>query len=1073
MSVPVMWIRNNMLSSDEYERELTDAELRVQRSLQNLSIPEWYLNKRSNPPKILNNTPLDVRPSSWKNPDWKRISVTNLDTLSTSGIYHHRSNKRLSSLTDASSSESPETSEPNNPSTGTYKIQRHQKSPNSKQEKSASTTTEKMDTTIPDIKPRRDISKTFPKMSPSRKLHNINIVLARGAPLDLSYLEEDPDASNYNTYIIIKRKKSAKKTNNDSSKSAEDSDFECTPQKTSSPNKEQEDNIQPPEPPLTPKRNSSFRVRTASTPKFSPASLFSSTILEESPKGKRAPSKNILEKLSIFEDSWKDTSMSDDCEKASQSMQDRTSTMKSIWREKPLSVSYEETPKVSQRLRNLLERNIRSVEPIIFEPVDSLKSPTKVQEIVKKVENISIGGSTPVKRSTLEWKKSTVPAESKDLGESSKTPVQLKKDAESPSTRPQNSRRISMIPEELKNIGESSKSPAQPKKDAESPSAKSQSSRKIPMIPEELKNIGESSKTPVQLRNDTECTCTRSYNFKKMSTIPEELTNTEESSMTPAQLRKDAESPSTRSHNSRRMSMVPEESKNIGEFSKTPVQPKKDAESPCAESHNSRRMSMIPEELKNIGESSKTPVQQRKDAESPSTRSHNSRRMSMVPEELKNIGESSKTPVQPKKDAESPCAGSHNSRRMSMIPEELKNIGESSKTSVQQRKDETQEKDTESSSRTRFPKSRRMSIVPQELKDLKEISRMLMQQRKEMEKEDADCSITKLLNSRRMSLASPEFKNMAEFSKTPVQQRKATEPVTNPNSPSTRFLNSRRKSMELENVVRSKQPPKEKSVVREIIEAMTERAIKQASLRKQSNVPGAHQNFVRTVVDAMEKGNSSLLDETIQGSFTSTIKNEDDLGSGSESDVKSSVTTVSSKDTESSSDSDQRSPVPLESDDNNKTYDFNVSLDTSKASEQKQHHDDDSVYWIPVSRCKLPRTSSLLSMMSRLSTNTDASPCVSPIKSDSENENVHSPWGATFRRNHGLSRKFFRIDETIVMDSGYSDRSDKSAVGCSTTDSNWSEDTQYESSGPEVSRNRITRASRRRSGIGATFRVSD
>ncbi|XP_076299603.1 uncharacterized protein LOC143218355 [Lasioglossum baleicum] len=780
MSVPVTWIRNNMLSCDQHfsqGRQLTEAELKFQRSLQSLSIPEWYRNKRLSPPKIFNNTPVDRRSPSWKDPDWKRTSVTNLNTLT---------------ISDAPARRSQEKPEPSNPSTGTYKIQRHQKSPNSKQQKAPSTTTEKMDTSIPHITPRRDISKTFPKMSPSRKVSNINIVLSRKPyPLELPRQDDvdQIDASNYGTYVIIKRGKTAKKTKNDLSKSAEDS--EITPQKTSSSNKRESEREEQPR---------ARRVRTASTPKFSPGSLLSSTILEESPKGKSLPSENILRKLSIFEDSWKDASMRDDSNKASQSMEYRSSTLKSEC-DKPLSVSYEEICKDGQKLRNLLDNNIRSIEPILFEPVDSPNSSTSVREIVKKVENINISERTPAKRSHLKWKKSMVPAESKDLAESPKTPVRLEK------------------------------------------------------------------------------------------------------------------------------------------------------------------------------------------------------------------------------DAKSPCARTHNSRRMSTVPEELK--------------------------------------------ELQEVSTMLAQQRKEMERNNADSPATKFFNSRRTSWGSCEIKNVEESSK-----RKDTgQDPDQANSPSTRFLTSRRKSMELENLVRSKQPPKEKSVVREIITAVTARAIKKALLREQNNVPKAQQNYVKAVVDALEKGNSSLLDETIQESFTSTIRNEVELGSASESDAKSSSTALYSNDTENS-DSEGRSPVLVESDDSCKTIDFDMSLDQGKASEQKHCQEDDSVYWIPVARCKLPRTSSLLSMMSRLSTNGNSSPCVSPIRSDSENENAHSvPWGATFRKNPALSRNLFKIDETVVIDSGYSDKSDKSPAGCTTTDSNWSEDAQYESAN-EVGKNRITRASRRKSGIGTTFRVS-
>lgn len=53
---------------------MSEAEMRVQKALQKLEIPEWYLNKHSKAPKILkNDTPIDYRQPSWKNGSSKQI----------------------------------------------------------------------------------------------------------------------------------------------------------------------------------------------------------------------------------------------------------------------------------------------------------------------------------------------------------------------------------------------------------------------------------------------------------------------------------------------------------------------------------------------------------------------------------------------------------------------------------------------------------------------------------------------------------------------------------------------------------------------------------------------------------------------------------------------------------------------------------------------------------------------------------------------------------------------------------------------------------------------------------------
>ncbi|XP_078052172.1 uncharacterized protein LOC144478278 [Augochlora pura] len=702
MSVSTIWIKDNMLFYDNCQRKLTEAELKVQRSIKNLSIPDWYLNKRSNPPKILNKIPIECRPPSWKKYDWRNTSTLNSASSIASDTLPF--SQRLEKSAASSSS------------TNTYKVSHHQMTTeelNHRTESQLKPSGKLMDTNIPDLKPRRNISKTFPKMSPSRKIQNINIVfppksLKLSSEFGVEPEEKKIQISNYNSFEM--------KQTCDENKMLKD--YETTPRKTNG--------LAPTKitcTPRTPNVDSAFQIRATSTPKFKAAvKLLTPTNIEETPKLKKIPSRNILEKISIFEDSWSNSTLRS--EKAWKSMSEETSRLENSWNKNTFSASYTETPKPSQRLNSLLERSIRSINPILFETVDSTNSKncsTLVRDIVKKVEHSMINQDCSVKKSTLEWNKSKQP---------------------------------------------------------------------------------------------------------------------------------------------------------------------------------------------------------------------------------------------------------------------------------------------------RVPKT---------------------------------------------------------FPRTPIQQKDGgkAEPEANIDSPVTKFLNSRRKSTELNNVVRSKLAPREKGVVRGIIEALAERSISQSSLPRQKQVVGVHNSFVKSVVSTLEKrSSSSMLNKTIR-----CIQDEEDLGSGSgyESEVKSCTTSVSPKDTDSS-DFEQRSPRQS-SDDSHRTFDFDSTLDTKKPLQLEEGNDEDSVYWIPVSRCKLPRTSSLLSMMSRLSVNTDQSPSVSPIKSDSEAENTFTRWDATYKGSRNLTKRIFRIDETTtVIDSGYSDKSGRSVVGCSLTDSTLSEDTQNES-GSEVSTNRTRRSCNRKPIPGITFRM--
>ena len=703
MAVSAMWIRNNMLfpPTDQLERQLTEAELKVQRSILKLSIPDWYMNKRSNPPRILNNaTPIEFRPSSWRSFE----------------------NKKNSTLSDVLSHGKPAATPEESFANGISKISKP-KSPEAKPRKSPSKSSsrkvEVFDTTIPEVKLSTNISRTFPKMSPSRKIQNINLVfppapriknsssVVKATKCEIVAPEDQSIDANTKTDNDMAKNETPLKT---TTQTTEDNDFQFS-------------NIMD-----TPYAKGSFKVRAASTPRFTPANLFSSTIIEETPKPKKVPSRSILEKFSIFEDrsiSFPETSPENAPRprRLSKSLLEKTSFFEDSSKSRQ-APSYSETPsKSSNSLSSFLERNLRSIDPIFFEKDDAAlgipKSSTLVREIVTKLEISGNGVPTPEKKSTLEWKRITASVE------------------------------------------------------------------------ERKSNLEAKRAAPI-------------------------------------------------------------------------VQAKKP-----------------------------------------------------------------KLPLEHK--TQSPCS---------------------------------------------------------------------------------------------------------------------------------RFMNSRRKSVDLEHVVRSKLPGRENTVVRGIIEALTEKVSK-PSYPRQIEAPGANQSFVKQLVNALEKG--GLVSATDKAS-------RKDSTSEDESCTESCATTTSLKDTDSSSDSEQRSAV-LRSDEESLTNDSTDTATTSQA-DRKHQPEEDSVYWIPVSRCKLPRSSSLLSMMSRLSGN-GQSPCVSPIRSDSEVECSQIPErGGTFKKNNNaLSRKLFRIDETTVIDSGYSDRSDRSGTCGIVTYSTWSEDSQNDST-LENRATRVKRSSRPKSTIGQTFRIS-
>ena len=683
MVVPTIWIRNNMLFSGEQcqERQLTEAELKVQRSLQKLSVPDWYLNKRSTSPKIINDDPIELRPPSWKCPLPKNSSINST------------SSDLSDTPTKASKNNSPDQQKP---------LEFKQRKSSSK---SSHTKEEIFDTWVPEVKLPADISKTLPKVSPSRKIHNINIVFPPGPKVDIfdnqDYKIISNNYSNCNSFHVQEQSADFSRKNEESP---------CR----------KKNNVQEvvETPVKTPTTRGSYRFRTTSSPKFTPANLFSSTVIEDSPKPKKNLSQNILEKSSIFEKSFRSNDHSDfsidHCrkpKKLSQDLLEKTFVFDHSKTDRSFQ-SFEDLSTNISRDSCIFEKNIHSIEPIFFEKDDaaqsSLKSSSMVRDMVRKLEVSRNSSQTPQKTSTFTWNKEA---------------------------------------------------------------------------PDQIKKSSFQLKTP-----------------------------------------------------------------------------------------------------------------------------------SMFQEKRLNFASRSPREQKPSLEAQSPC---------------------------------------------------------------------------------------------------------------------------------TRFLNSNRKSTELENVVRSKHLTREKGVVQGLIGVLAEK-VNQSTLPRQKQVAEVNRNFVKKVVSALENADRS---NTEQVPKTRRISANEDTGSGSDSEFKSYTTSVSVKDTDSS-DSDQRTPSPKSDEDNR--FDYSYLTTTSI------HQDDDSVYWIPVSRCKLPRTSSLISMMSRLSGN-GHSPCVSPIRSEHEEQQT---WGVTYRRTSSLSKKLFRIDETVVIDSGYSDKSDRSGISSRYEDSNWSEDNQYDS-GSECKYMKVKRSRRK------------
>ncbi|XP_043800009.1 uncharacterized protein LOC122718758 [Apis laboriosa] len=384
MARSTAWIRNNMLfSEDEYDEQLTEARLKVQRSFQKLSISDWHSHKCSNPPpNLVKVTPFESRPPSWKN--FKEKSTLYSMNL----LGDKKLNEEIKAKVPPRTIINNENYYPKRLTGTKYK-----------EYSNCASKDKTFDTNIPKVKLSKNIYGTYPKMSPSRKVQNINIVLPVRPKIEP--LTNQINVNKKNDYSNNSRTpRESRQRNNDA---IQISDIMTTPIRT-------------------PDMKSNFKIPATSTPKFSRAYLFSSNISEDTPKMKKTRSRNILEKSYIFEN--KSMNESDDykldntfkCRKLSKNMLEKASIFDSSLRIENFDRDYKEdircykeTPVKTPKENSLLQRNIRSIDSILSKDDYDLtmpKSSSMVRDIAKKLEIANI--SSPTDESTLRTKMNSI-----------------------------------------------------------------------------------------------------------------------------------------------------------------------------------------------------------------------------------------------------------------------------------------------------------------------------------------------------------------------------------------------------------------------------------------------------------------------------------------------------------------------------------------------------------------------------------------------------------------------------------------------------------------------------------------
>ncbi|KAH0558312.1 uncharacterized protein LOC123272013 [Cotesia glomerata] len=197
MAESTSWIKINMFDSPDVKskvnrRMLTEAEVRVQRSLEKLSIPDWYLNNSSKAPKILLRNSPDLR-SGWRNSSGKSPMQ-----------YHKLSDSHDKRFSMNTSYPTPKPTQVVN--------NNHNQTVGVLLETSFDQRVKAQPPKPPVRKVKTNISKTFPKLSPSRKIENINIVFPPKKDLENSRTDASSQTSseglnNSNTQVTNEKSK--------------------------------------------------------------------------------------------------------------------------------------------------------------------------------------------------------------------------------------------------------------------------------------------------------------------------------------------------------------------------------------------------------------------------------------------------------------------------------------------------------------------------------------------------------------------------------------------------------------------------------------------------------------------------------------------------------------------------------------------------------------------------------------------------------------------------------------------------------------------------------------------------
>lgn len=234
-------------------------------------------------------------------------------------------------------------------------------------------------------------------------------------------------------------------------------------------------------------------------------------------------------------------------------------------------------------------------------------------------------------------------------------------------------------------------------------------------------------------------------------------------------------------------------------------------------------------------------------------------------------------------------------------------------------------------------------------------------------------------------------------------------------SPHTRFFTSAKKSTELEKIVQTRRT-ESGSLIQKIIDELNRSSSSVADNRSlltggSEPLSPEAQRFVKSMVNALE--------QSCYSSSSSDEEDEDRQSNNSSDSELAKSTSISFKSYDQDSADDQATISPLP------TGEYCSSGDDF-AEEEKE-------YWIPCYKNRqMPRTSSQMSNCSNRSGRRSgrSSPGLSPIKREANREDWQhqkhdNNWGMTYtaRESKTPSRQLFRIDETGVGDSGYSDRS--------------------------------------------------